>query len=30
VGEYFAFVASDRARSMTGVIVNVTAGALVD
>ena len=30
VAEYLAFVASDRARSMTGVIANLTAGALVD
>jgi NAD(P)-dependent dehydrogenase (short-subunit alcohol dehydrogenase family) len=30
VAEYLAFAASDRARSMTGVISNLTAGALVD
>lgn len=30
VAEYLAFVASDRARSMTGAIANLTAGALVD
>ncbi|WP_157425822.1 SDR family NAD(P)-dependent oxidoreductase [Agromyces salentinus] len=30
VAEYLAFAASDRARSMTGAIANLTAGALVD
>lgn len=30
VAEYLAFAASDRAASMTGVIANLTAGALVD
>lgn len=30
VAEYLAFAASDRAGSMTGVISNLTAGALVD
>ena len=30
VAEYLAFAASDRARSMTGVIANLTAGAIVD
>ena len=30
VAEYLAFAASDRARSLTGVISNLTAGALVD
>ncbi|ANJ26020.1 SDR family NAD(P)-dependent oxidoreductase [Agromyces aureus] len=30
VAEYLAFAASDRAASMTGVISNLTAGALVD
>lgn len=30
VAEYLAFAASDRAASMTGVIVNLSAGALVD
>ncbi|WP_235511440.1 SDR family NAD(P)-dependent oxidoreductase [Agromyces sp. Root81] len=30
VAEYLAFAASDRARSMTGVVSNLTAGALVD
>ena len=30
VGEYLAFAASDRARSMTGAIANLSAGALVD
>ena len=30
VAEYLAFAASDRARSLTGVIANLTAGALVD
>ena len=30
VAEYLAFAASDRARSMTGSIANLTAGALVD
>lgn len=30
VAEYLAFVASDRARSITGAIANLTAGALVD
>ncbi|MEV3920960.1 SDR family NAD(P)-dependent oxidoreductase [Actinomadura coerulea] len=30
VAEYAAFAASDRARTMTGVIANLSAGALVD
>ncbi|MFC4553994.1 SDR family NAD(P)-dependent oxidoreductase [Georgenia faecalis] len=30
VAEYAAFVASDRARAMTGAIANLTCGALVD
>lgn len=30
VAEYLAFAASDRARSMTGAIANLSAGALVD
>ncbi|KQX05574.1 MULTISPECIES: SDR family NAD(P)-dependent oxidoreductase [unclassified Leifsonia] len=30
VAEYLAFAASDRARSMTGVIANLTAGMIVD
>ncbi|GAA1781029.1 SDR family NAD(P)-dependent oxidoreductase [Agromyces lapidis] len=30
VADYLAFVASDRARSMTGAIANLSAGALVD
>ncbi|MFF2371360.1 SDR family NAD(P)-dependent oxidoreductase [Agromyces sp. NPDC058110] len=30
VAEYLAFAASDRAASMTGVVSNLTAGALVD
>ena len=30
VAEYLAFAASDRARSMTGVVANLTAGMLVD
>ena len=30
VAEYLAFAASDRVSSMTGVISNPTAGALVD
>ena len=30
VAEYLAFVASDRAGSMTGAIANLSAGALVD
>jgi NAD(P)-dependent dehydrogenase (short-subunit alcohol dehydrogenase family) len=30
LAEYLAFVASDRARSMTGAIANLSAGALVD
>jgi 3-oxoacyl-[acyl-carrier protein] reductase len=30
LAEYFAFAASDRARSMTGSIANLTSGALVD
>lgn len=30
IAEYLAFAASDRARSMTGSIANLTAGALVD
>ncbi|MFE6964165.1 SDR family NAD(P)-dependent oxidoreductase [Agromyces sp. NPDC057679] len=30
IAEYLAFAASDRARSMTGAIANLSAGALVD
>ena len=30
VAEYLAFAASDRARSMTGVVANLTAGMIVD
>ncbi len=30
VAEYAAFAASDRARTMTGAIANLTAGAVVD
>jgi 3-oxoacyl-[acyl-carrier protein] reductase len=30
VADYAAFVASDRASAMTGAIVNLTSGALVD
>lgn len=30
LADYLAFAASDRARSMTGVIANLTAGAIVD
>jgi 3-oxoacyl-[acyl-carrier protein] reductase len=30
VAEYSAFVASDRARAMTGAIANLTCGSLVD
>jgi hypothetical protein len=30
VAEYLAFAASDRARSMTGAIANLSGGALVD
>jgi hypothetical protein len=30
VAEYLAFVASDRAHSMTGAIANLSTGALVD
>jgi hypothetical protein len=30
VAEYAAFAASDRARTMTGVIANLTAGSIVE
>lgn len=30
VAEYAAFAASERARTMTGVIANLTAGSVVD
>jgi hypothetical protein len=30
VGDYAAFVASDRASAMTGAIANLTSGAFVD